>query len=147
MLELLVKHFDQLSTNELYDILHLRSEVFVVEQNCVYQDLDRKDKKALHLFFVDGELTIAYARLFAPGDYFEDASIGRILVHKEYRSKNIGHKLMTACIESIQENYKTSKITISAQKYLKSFYESHGFNHVGVEYLEDGIPHIRMLKI
>jgi len=140
-----IKTFNQLTTTELYQILRLRSEVFVVEQDCVYQDVDNKDQKGLHLFISDKNKVIAYTRLFAPGDYFESASIGRVVVASENRKDGLGHQLMMASIKAIKTNYKTSKITISAQVYLKEFYESHQFVKVGDEYLEDGIPHIKMI--
>ncbi len=145
MPKLVVKSFNQLSTIELYSILQLRSEVFVVEQDCVYQDIDNKDQKALHLFFIEKEEVIAYTRLFKSGDYFKEASIGRVVIQENYRKQGLGHRLMKASINTIEEKFETSNITISAQTYLKHFYESHNFKQVGVEYLEDGIPHIRMI--
>ncbi|ALM49247.1 GNAT family acetyltransferase [Flavobacterium psychrophilum] len=139
-----IKRFNELSLTELYKTLQLRSEVFVVEQDCVYQDIDGKDEKALHVLGVyDGEIA-AYSRLFAPGDYFDNASIGRVVIGEKFRDRKWGHDLIAAGIVAIAENYKTSAITISAQLYLKKFYETHGFVQDGEQYLEDGIPHIRM---
>ena len=138
------KTFDELSTQELYQILKLRSEVFVVEQNCVYQDIDNKDKKALHLFgLLEGEI-IAYSRLFKPGDYFEFSSIGRVVVAEKHRDKNFGHELIDQSVFEINNRFKVQNITISAQLYLKKFYESHGFVATSDTYLEDDIPHIEM---
>ena len=138
------KTFDELSTQELYQILRLRSEVFVVEQNCVYQDIDNKDQKALHLFgILEGEI-IAYSRLFKPGDYFEFSSIGRVVVAEKHRDKNFGHALIDQSILEIKNRFKVENITISAQLYLKKFYESHGFIATSAMYLEDDIPHIEM---
>lgn len=138
------KTFDELSTQELYQILRLRSEVFVVEQNCVYQDIDNKDQKALHLFgTVDGEI-VAHSRLFKPGDYFEFSSIGRVVVAENHRDKNFGHALLDQSILEINSRFKVQNITISAQLYLKKFYESHGFIATSEMYLEDDIPHIEM---
>lgn len=138
------KTFDELLTQELYQILRLRSEVFVVEQNCVYQDIDNKDQKALHLFGeFEGEI-IAYSRLFKPGDYFEFASIGRVVVAKKHRDKNFGHELINQSILEIKNHFNEQAITISAQLYLKQFYESHGFVATSEMYLEDDIPHIEM---
>jgi len=138
------KTFDELSTQELYQILRLRSEVFVVEQNCVYQDIDNKDQKALHLFgIVEGEI-IAYSRLFKPGDYFEFSSIGRVVVAEKHRDKNFGHELIDQSILEINNRFNVQNITISAQLYLKKFYESHGFVATSETYLEDDIPHIEM---
>ena len=139
-----IKSFDELTTQELYQILRLRSEVFVVEQNCVYQDIDNKDQKALHLFgTLEGEI-IAYSRLFKPGDYFEFSSIGRVVVAEKHRDKNFGHSLIDQSILEINSRFKVQNITISAQLYLKKFYESHGFIATSAMYLEDDIPHIEM---
>lgn len=142
----IIKTFDQLTTTELYGILQLRAEVFVVEQDCVYQDLDGKDQKAIHLFYKSDDKVIAYTRLFIPGYYFEEASIGRVVVDTNYRKNGLGHTLMKDSISAVKQLFNTSKITISAQSYLQKFYESHGFLQIGEGYLEDGIPHIRMKK-
>ena len=141
-----VKNFTELNTSELYNLLQLRSEVFVVEQDCVYQDIDFKDQKALHVLGYKNDVLIAYTRIFKPGDYFKNSSIGRVVVKDSERKFNFGHQIMIASINAIKNNFKEDKITISAQKYLKKFYESHGFYQVDDEYLEDGIPHIRMDK-
>ena len=141
-----IKRFNELSTVELYNLLQLRSEVFVVEQNCVYQDIDGKDEKALHVLgYYQGDLA-AYARLFNKGYYFEETSIGRVVVSPKYRDKKFGHDLMKTAIEAISEFYNEKEITISAQEYLQKFYESHGFVKVSEMYLEDDIPHIRMRR-
>lgn len=141
-----IKPFEALSLPELYSVLQLRSEVFVVEQNCVYQDIDGKDEKALHVIGeLDGQ-TVAYCRLFKPGDYFDQASIGRVIVKETFRDKKWGHDLIREAIEAITIHFGESQITISAQLYLKKFYESHGFKQTSEEYLEDGIPHIEMKK-
>ena len=144
-MEIIVKTFDELSTYELHNILQLRSEVFVVEQECVYQDVDGKDYKGLHVFAKKSGRIAAYARCFAPGDYFEEASIGRVVVPKEERKYGYGHDIIKASIEAIKVHYNTSEIRLSAQTYLVRFYESHGFYKDGEEYLEDGIPHINMV--
>ena len=141
-----IKTFETLSVNELYDILRLRSEIFVVEQNCVYLDLDGKDKLALHLFGeFEGKIT-AYSRLFKPGITFDNAPIGRVVVDANYRNKKWGHDLMREAIAGIQSHFGESKITIGAQLYLKKFYESHGFVQTSEMYLEDDIPHIEMKR-
>jgi ElaA protein len=146
MIQWKIKRFEALSLQELYSALELRSEVFVVEQNCVYQDIDNKDQKAFHVLgYLHNEL-VAYARLFRAGDYFEQASIGRVVVSPKHRNKAFGHDLMKTSIEQIQLQFQTSVITISAQLYLKAFYESHGFVAQGETYLEDDIPHIQMRK-
>ena len=139
-----VKSFQELNTTELYKILQLRSEVFVVEQDCVYQDIDFKDQKALHVIGYKNSKIVAYTRLFNAGDYFKNASIGRVVVDENERKFGYGHELMLVLIKAVEEHYNTRDITISAQKYLTKFYESHQFKQVGEEYLEDGIPHIRM---
>ena len=141
-----IKRFEALSVSELYDLLQLRSEVFIVEQNCVYQDVDGKDSKALHLIGEDNGKTIAYARLFKPNDYFDEASIGRVVVKQIYREKKLGHILIKEAIQAIATEFNETKITISAQLYLKKFYESHGFIQTSETYLEDDIPHIQMKR-
>lgn len=138
--------FKELSTEELYQILQLRSEVFVVEQNCVYQDIDGKDKKAIHVIGEFEDKIVAYTRIFKAGDYFENASIGRVVVDANYRDRKWGHDLIRESISAIERRFGESPITISAQLYLQKFYESHGFVVVGETYLEDGIPHIEMLR-
>ena len=138
--------FETLSVNELYDILKLRSEIFVVEQNCVYLDIDGKDKLALHLFGeFDGKI-VAYSRLFKSGICYENSSIGRVVVDANYRDKKWGHDLMREAIAGIKNHFGESKITISGQLYLKKFYESHGFVQTSEMYLEDDIPHIEMKR-
>jgi len=145
MLTIKVKSFDKLSTKELYDVLQLRSEVFVVEQDCVYQDIDGKDQKALHILGFKDELLVAYTRIFKPGDYFELASIGRVVVKENQRLYKYGYDIMKASIQAIKTEYNQTKIKISAQCYLKRFYNNLNFLEVGEQYLEDGIPHVAML--
>ncbi|MBC7555854.1 MAG: GNAT family N-acetyltransferase [Chryseobacterium sp.] len=141
-----IKPFETLSTNELYDILKLRSEIFVVEQNCVYLDMDGKDKLALHLFGEFEGKIVAYSRLFNSGISFDNASIGRVVVAVNYRDNKWGHELMREAIAEIKSHFGESKITIGAQLYLKKFYESHGFVQTSEMYLEDDIPHIEMKR-
>ena len=141
-----IKSFKELSTQELYEILRLRSEVFVVEQNCVYQDLDNKDQKALHVLGYYHDELVSYCRLFDSGDYFENASIGRVIVAQKFRDKKWGNNLMIEAIAGIKQYFDKTKITISAQLYLQKFYESHGFTKTSEMYLEDDIPHIEMKK-
>lgn len=141
-----IKRFNELSTTELYAILQLRAEVFVVEQNCVYQDIDGKDVKALHVIGESEGKTVAYARLFQPGDYFEQASVGRVVVAANCRENKWGHDLMRESIAAIEQHFDEKQITISAQQYLKKFYESHGFVQTSEMYLEDDIPHIEMKR-
>ena len=141
----IIKYFSEFTLIELYEILQIRSKIFVVEQDCVYQDVDGKDQKSLHVYGKKNDKIVAYTRIFKPGDYFENASIGRVLVAQEERKFGFGHDLMKASIKTVKTHFKSDKITISAQKYLKNFYESHNFVQVGEAYLEDGIPHIEML--
>ncbi|WP_174407711.1 GNAT family N-acetyltransferase [Aquimarina pacifica] len=141
-----VKSFDELTTLELYKILRLRAEVFVVEQDCVYQDVDDKDQKALHVIGFKNKEIVAYTRIFKAGDYFEDASIGRVVVSEEQRKFGYGHDLIRASIQAVEEHFNVNNIKISAQTHLKNFYEKHLFKQVGEGYLEDGIPHIAMKR-
>jgi ElaA protein len=146
MLTFKIKRFNELSIHELYKLLQLRSEVFVVEQNCVYQDIDGKDEKALHVLGLYENEIVAYTRLFDKGYYFDEASIGRVVVSQKVRTKKWGHDLMKVSIEAIEKEFKTSTITISAQEYLKKFYEAHQFEQTSEMYLEDDIPHIQMKR-
>lgn len=145
-MQVLIKKFSDLDILELYQILQLRSEIFVVEQNCVYQDIDGKDEDALHVLGIKNDELVAYTRCFAKGIYFNEAAIGRVAVKQTERSHGFGHMIMEKSIEAIQEEYNTSTIKISAQRYLVSFYNSHGFKEYGEPYLEDGIPHVAMIK-
>lgn len=142
----ITKTYNELSKEELYSLLRLRAEVFVVEQDCPYQDLDNKDKLAYHLLAIDNDEVVVYLRIFKAGDYFQEISIGRVVVKPTYRSTGLGHQAMTKAIEYIAQHNKQKAIRISAQTYLKKFYESHGFKQVGEAYLEDGLPHIGMLR-
>lgn len=146
MLEIKVMNFTEFNTEELYNVLQLRSDIFVVEQDCVYLDIDGKDDKAVHVVGLKDNKVVAYTRVFKPGDYFDEASIGRVAVHKEYRKFGYGKVIMQASIKVVKEHFNSSEIKISAQKYLTKFYSDLGFNTIGEEYLEDGIPHIGMLK-
>lgn len=146
MLKWSIKPFEALSVHELYDLLRLRSEIFVVEQNCVYLDLDGKDKMALHLFGEYEGKIVAHARLFKAGISFDNASIGRVVVDATYRDRKWGHDLMREAIAGVLIHFGESQITIGAQLYLKKFYESHGFIQTSDMYLEDDIPHIEMKR-
>lgn len=146
MIQFKIKRFNELSTVELYNLLQLRSEVFLVEQNCVYQDVDGKDAKAIHVLGYYNDELVAYSRLFDKGYYFDETSIGRVVVRQNCRDKKFGHDLMRVSIEAIKDNFKATTIEISAQEYLQKFYESHGFVKISEMYLEDDIPHIRMKR-
>lgn len=140
-----IKSFEQLSSFELYKILQLRINVFMLEQNCLYPECDDKDFSAYHLFGMDENGIIAYARLLAPGISYKDASIGRVIVSPTYRGKKLGYDLMQRAIDSIYVDYPSIDIRISAQAHLQSFYEKLHFIKVSEEYLEDDIPHVEML--
>lgn len=139
-----VKKFDELSNTELYEALRLRAEVFVVEQDCIYNDIDGMDQQGLHVLAkVDGRI-IGYTRLLKAGTRFKTASIGRMVVDKDYRFKGYARAIMEHSIDYIHKSWNESIIHISAQQYLKGFYGSIGFKIVTDPYLEDGIPHVGM---
>ncbi len=138
--------FEDLNLQQLYDILQLRSEVFVIEQDCVYQDIDNYDQVALHVIAYDKDVLVAYARILPPKTYFTEPSIGRIIVKETHRKQDLGHGLMKYCISLIDKLYPNETIKISAQQYLIHFYSTHGFKAKGEGYLEDGIPHIAMYR-
>lgn len=141
------KSFSKLTKEELYKILQLRNEVFVVEQNCPYQDCDNKDFDAHHLCAWKNGVLVAYTRLLPKGISYPDAvSIGRVLTSPAVRKQNLGRKLMDKSIEEIYSLFGKETILIGAQLYLKKFYESFGFIQIEEPYLEDGIPHITMIK-
>lgn len=141
------KPYKELNIDELYDSLQLRSAIFVVEQNCVYQDMDDKDKKADHLLGYDNGKLVAYARLLTPGISYKEASIGRVVVDSKQRGKNLGKELMQEAIKRTLEQFKVNEIVISAQYYLLKFYSELGFVAEGEIYPEDDIPHIKMRLI
>ena len=136
-----LKKFDELSTDELYGILKLRAEVFVVEQNCPYQDLDDKDKCSYHLFLEDGGEVIAVSRIIPENVSYDEMSIGRVVVKKTYRGQGISKTMMKNAIKFIIEELKKDKIRLSGQAYLIDFYSNLGFKKVSDVYLEDGIEH------
>ena len=139
------KHFYELSHDELYDILQLRSEIFVVEQQCIYNDLDGLDKEAVHQFFKKEGKIIACSRLLHPGTRFPEFSIGRVVVKHSERNTGLGKAMMEEAKNFMTNEWKATRIKISAQKYLQKFYENLGFQVVTAEYPEDGIPHVGML--
>lgn len=145
-MEITVKTFEELTLDELYTILQLRSEIFVVEQDCVYQDIDGKDQESLHVMGMEDDKLIAYSRCIKPGEYFDEASIGRVLVRENYRNLGYGNQIFRVAIQAVETKFNTAKIKISAQIYLVIFYEGHGFKTIGKRYLEDGIPHIAMVR-
>lgn len=142
-MELYAKRFDELSLRELYDILKLRVSVFVVEQNCPYPELDDRDQDALHVFLAeDGEI-LAYLRIMDRGVESEYVSIGRVIAKK--RRCGLGTMLLKEGLRLAEERFGADKVYIEAQVYARSFYEKQGFRQVSEEYLEDGIPHIKMI--
>lgn len=142
----ILKKFDDLTISELYAILQLRSQVFVVEQNCVYLDPDGKDQQAWHLIGTDDNTLIAYTRILAPGVAYPDPAIGRVVTLASKRRSGLGKELMERSIEYCEQLFGKKSITLSAQVYLKKFYETLGFMGIGDEYLDDGIPHIKMTR-
>lgn len=143
----MTKHFSELTSAELYEILQLRSDVFVIEQQCIYRDSDDKDQRCYHLLGrieETGELA-AYSRIVPPGVSYEEPSIGRVLTALKYRKNSFGRELMRKSIEETQKFYSNQPIRIGAQTYLTKFYTSLGFVRQGKPYDEDGIEHIEMV--
>ncbi|WP_434301945.1 GNAT family N-acetyltransferase [Clostridium botulinum] len=140
-----LKKFEELKAEEIYKILEIRNEVFIVEQQCAYQDCDGKDENAHHLYLQDNDKIIAYLRILNKEVSYDEISIGRVLVHKNYRGKGISREMMLKAINFIELNLNEKEIKIQAQSYLINFYESLGFKETSNEYLEDNIPHIDML--
>ncbi|MFD2551495.1 GNAT family N-acetyltransferase [Bizionia sediminis] len=146
MISIQIKSFSELTLHELYTILQLRAEVFVLEQTCLYQDIDGHDADGLHILGFKNNEIVAYARAFKSGIYFKEASIGRVLVKKSERKHHYGYVIMEAAIGVLEKTHKEAQIKISAQTYLQHFYAKLGFRAIGTSYLEDGIPHIAMVK-
>jgi len=140
-----IKKFSELSTEELYKILKARIDVFVVEQNCPYEECDGKDYESYHLFYRKNDKIIAYLRVIPAGISYSEPSIGRVLVDKDHRRRGIAGEMMEKAIDFLENDIEADSIRLSAQKYLLNFYEELGFVKVSEEYLEDGIPHIEML--
>lgn len=140
------KAFDELTTDELYEIMQLRVNVFVVEQNCPYPELDGKDKSCLHLYATSGQQIVAYARIVPPGLSYPQISIGRVITHPDFRKEGLGKQLIGHAIDKIEEEFGIQDIQIGAQCYLNTFYQSFGFKPVSEQYLEDGIPHVDMIR-
>lgn len=140
------KFFDALTPHELYAIIRLRNEVFVVEQNCVFQDADNKDQQCHHLMLWDGDTLVAYTRLVPPGLSYPEMSIGRVVSNPQYRGSGAGKILMRESINACTRLFGKGVIRIGAQLYLKKFYESFGFVQSSEVYDEDGIDHIEMKR-
>jgi len=141
-----IKKFDELTLDELYNILQLRNEVFIVEQNCIYKDPDGKDQSAWHLMAIEDDKLVAYTRILPPGVSYSDPAIGRVVTSSSKRRSGLGKELMKRSIEACEKLFGKISITLSAQVYLEDFYKSLGFIVVGEEYLDDGIPHIKMSR-
>lgn len=139
------KKYNELTVEELYNILTVRNEVFVVEQNCPYQDCDGKDKHAYHLFLDDNGDVIAYTRILEKGVSYDEVSIGRFLVQEKYRGKGLAKEMLLKAISFIEESLNEKAIRLSGQVYIKEFYKCFGFKEVSDTYLEDDIPHVEML--
>ncbi len=141
-MELIVKRFEELTTEELYEILRIRVAVFVVEQNCPYQEIDNKDKQSFHIYLKDEDGIQAYLRVVDKGVSFDEVSIGRVIAVK--RRCGIGSRIVAEGIQVAKTRLKAAAIKIEAQTYAKTLYEKHGFRQVSEEFLEDGIPHVLM---
>ena len=142
-MELNIKKFNELTNDELYNILKLRISVFVVEQESIYQDLDGNDKEAYHVFFTENSEIIAYLRIVDKGVLYDEVCIGRVISTR--RRCGLGTKLLSEGIKVAREKFGAEKIIIGAQTYAKPFYESLGFRQISEEYYEDSIPHIKMI--
>ncbi|QHS61158.1 GNAT family N-acetyltransferase [Chitinophaga agri] len=149
MITWITKTFEELTTQELYALLRLRSEVFVVEQQCVFQDMDNADQLAVHIMGYDDSLDnelVAYTRIFGPGIKFDMCSIGRVVTSSRARGNGSGRKLMEYSIATVEQRFGNVPIKIGAQQYLEQFYRSLGFEQSSEMYLEDDIPHIEMIR-
>ena len=143
-LDFIIKKFEEFDLKYFYEIIKIREEVFIVEQACVYQECDGKDEKAFHLVCRENGQVMAYLRILERGVSFDEISIGRVLVKKEYRGRGLAKKLIKKAIKFIENELLENEIRISAQEYLTKFYESFGFKTVSDMYLEDEIPHVEM---
>ncbi len=140
------KGFNELTAEEMYTVLCVRQEVFVLEQECLYLDADGKDRQSFHLMGFDGVELVAYARIVEPSVSYTEVSIGRILTSKKARGTGAGIELMNVALAKIEAIYGKVPVRISAQSYLLKFYGKFGFESTGKEYLEDDIPHTEMLR-
>lgn len=143
-MELTVKSFDELTNNELYNILKSRVDIFVVEQNCPYKEIDDKDQMSYHVFYHDGDEILAYLRVVPPGVSFECPALGRVITVR--RGVGLGMKILLEGIRVAKEKFGSAIIKFEAQVYAKGFYEKAGFKQISDEFLEDGIPHIIMMR-
>lgn len=147
MLNITIKRYSELTIDELYAVLKLRLEIFIIEQNCIYLDIDDKDQLAYHLLCTnDDGILLGSLRITDPGIRFSEISIGRVIVHKKHRREKIGQLVMQHAIDFIDNECQKNIIRISAQSYLKNFYEQFGFKQCSAEYAEDKLPHIEMVR-
>lgn len=141
-----IKHFSDLSLEHFHDIIALRIKIFVIEQDCPYQDLDGKDKLAYHLFYTnDKHEVIAATRILEQNISYKEVSVGRVVVDQGCRGSGMGHEIMKQSMAFVMQKFGAVDVRLSAQKHLENYYEKHGFKSTGKEYLEDGIPHVEML--
>jgi ElaA protein len=141
-----IKTFDEFTVPELYSVLKARIDVFVIEQNCPYPDLDNYDQKAIHIWAEENGNVLAYCRIFDKGIKYNETSLGRVLTTEKARGKSLGKLLIKYAVETIENRFRTSEIRISAQDYLLKFYSNFGFADTEKKYLEDDIPHTEMLR-
>jgi ElaA protein len=141
-----IKSFEKLTMKELYAILKIRQEVFIVEQTCYYLDADGYDEKAIHIWGEKNAEIVAYCRIFEPKIKYSESSLGRVLTNPSYRNLKLGKVLLKIALNTIEVKFNTTQVRISAQDYLLRFYSEFGFISTGVEYLEDDIPHTEMLR-
>ena len=139
-----IKKFDQLTVSELYNILKAREEIFIIEQTCIYEDMDGKDRQAYHLFLEDKGEVVSYLRILPKGGRYEEVSLSRVITRAKYRKKGYGKELVKNAIDFVERELKEGEIRISAQTYLEEFYGSFGFKRVSENYLEDDQDHCEM---
>ncbi|MEG0260975.1 MAG: GNAT family N-acetyltransferase [Lysinibacillus sp.] len=140
-----IQKFEQLTTEELYKILQLRVNVFIVEQQTCYEDLDNHDQNSIHLSYVEDGKLLAYTRLLPPGEKFETASLGRVITHADARGTGLGKEMIQHALDIIEKEWPGAAVFIQAQEYLKGFYGSYGFKPVSEPYIYDSLPHRDML--
>lgn len=141
-IEIHTKRFSELTVNELYEILRVRSEVFVVEQNCIYQDMDNDDQESIHIWLTVGDKIVALCRVCPAGTHMKEISIGRVVTTE--RNKGYGKQIMLAGIDTARKHFNAHQIDIEAQEYAKGFYEKAGFQQSSDIFMLDGIRHIKM---
>lgn len=144
-MQLVQKSFNELTSLELYKILQLRARVFVIEQNCIYEDIDDKDLLSAHIFYKQNDNIVAYTRAIPKGLSFDAASFGRVFTDKQFRGQKLGAKIVDSTIKYMFDVMGENKITIGAQEYVRNFYASFGFKEIGDVYDEDGIAHVDMM--